>query len=126
MKEQQTLVFVYNAKSGVQHKAMDFLHKAISPATYQCSLCAITYGTFTIKNEWKAFIQSLPIPAAFLYKDEVQTQYPGYQLGYPAILLQSATGLKLLVSSTEMASLELEQLMQLLRERLRQQGILSE
>lgn len=123
MEEQQTLLFVYNARSGAGHKVMDFLHKAVSPATYPCSLCAITYGTFTIKQAWKAFVEGLPLPIEFLYKDEMPARYPQYRSGFPAILLETREDIKLLISPNEMTSLDLEQLMSLLREQLQQQGL---
>jgi hypothetical protein len=123
MEDKQKLIFIYNARSGAGHQVMDFLHKAVSPATYQCSLCAITYGTFTIKSEWKTFIERLPLPVEFLYKDEVIKRYPRYNMGFPAILLQARDKLLLLIGAKEMVALDLEQLMQLLRERLHQQGV---
>lgn len=39
-----TLIFVYNAKSGLISAFGDMVHKIVSPATYPCSLCALTYG----------------------------------------------------------------------------------
>ena len=38
------LLFVYNADGGVVERTLDYLHKLTSPATYSCSLCALTYG----------------------------------------------------------------------------------
>lgn len=48
----------------------DFAHKAISPATYNCNLCALTYGTFARKQEWADYIKSLPLEVEFIYRDE--------------------------------------------------------
>jgi len=42
------LILVNNAKNGVFNKAIDFAHKIVSPQTYECSLCSITYGNFTV------------------------------------------------------------------------------
>ena len=54
-----TLLFVYNADSGLLNSAKDYVHKIISPKTYECNLCAVTFGNFGIKNEWKRFVDSL-------------------------------------------------------------------
>ena len=37
------LVFVYNANAGLVAGMLDSVHKVVSPATYPCSLCAVTY-----------------------------------------------------------------------------------
>ncbi|WP_232221892.1 hypothetical protein [Methanococcoides burtonii] len=46
-----TLIFVYNADSGLINEMKDYVHKIVSPSTYECNLCAITYGNTGIKNE---------------------------------------------------------------------------
>ena len=58
---------VYNAKSGFFNKLSDAAHKAISPSTYQCDLCSLTYGLTSMKTEWKAFITKYDME--FTYKD---------------------------------------------------------
>ncbi len=71
MKNSETeLILVYNADSGFFNIIKDGLHKTISPSTYQCNLCALTYGTVRMKDEWKKFINKLDIPAEFLHRDE--------------------------------------------------------
>ena len=37
----------------------DGLHKVVSLSTYQCNLCALTYGTIRMKDEWKIYIENL-------------------------------------------------------------------
>ena len=64
MKKQQ-LIFVYNAHSDLLSTVTDFAHKLLSPATYSCNLCTLTYGNFTVQKEWKSFIKSLSIKAFF-------------------------------------------------------------
>jgi hypothetical protein len=73
MKDQ--LLFVYNANSDLFSALTDFAHKILSPATYDCHLCALTYGNFTIKQDWKSFIEKLPVETVFLHKDEFEKQY---------------------------------------------------
>ena len=48
-----TLIFVYNADSGLFNTLTDIAHKTFAPETYSCNLCAITFGTFGMRTEWK-------------------------------------------------------------------------
>lgn len=118
--ENKKVLFVYNADSSLEHKVFDFLHKAVSPNTYQCSLCSITYGTFTIKKDWKEFISSLSVPVEFLYRNEFRRYYPGHQINYPAVLLTEDNKVREIIGAKELEQLELEELMKLLQERLKQ------
>jgi hypothetical protein len=70
MKEE--LLFVYNAKSDLFSTVTDFAHKILSQRSYQCQLCALTYGNFSIKQEWKSFIESLPMKTFFLHKENLK------------------------------------------------------
>jgi hypothetical protein len=47
------LIFVYNADSGILNAIKDLIHKNVSPETYPCSLCAVTYDNLGMKREWK-------------------------------------------------------------------------
>lgn len=117
------LIFVYNADSSMEHQVFDFLHKAISPSTYQCSLCSLTYGTFSMRKEWRQYIDSLPLPVEFLYKNQFKRYYKGYQEGFPAVLLLQGKDLRILVSAAEMKNTDLSGLKELLSERMQQQQI---
>ncbi|RDV14945.1 hypothetical protein DXT99_11695 [Pontibacter diazotrophicus] len=83
----QRLQFVYNAKTGLFNKLTDFAHKAISPATYNCNLCALTYGTFAMKQEWAEYIKSLPLEVVFIYRDE--WKFRAAHRDYPLVVLQT-------------------------------------
>jgi hypothetical protein len=83
-KPNQTLLFVYNAEAGFLNKLIDFTHKSLKPSTYPCSLCQLTYGTFSAKPEWNDFIKGLDLKVNFLYKDELGSA--NYEL--PIILLE--------------------------------------
>lgn len=63
---EKTLVFVYNAKNRLFNKLSNFAHKLISPNTYACNLCAITYSEFGMRNEWKVFLNSLNFRVGFI------------------------------------------------------------
>ena len=64
-------VFVYNADGGLWNLLADAAHKVLSPATYPCSLCALTYGPLGMKRTWARFVRTLPGEVVFLHKDEL-------------------------------------------------------
>ena len=65
------LIFVYNARSGVFNSLFDYFYKMISPSTYECSLCRLTYNNYGQVKALKQFIQSLNIPIYFKYSDHL-------------------------------------------------------
>lgn len=69
------LVFVYNARSGLLHAFIDLLHKNLSPRTYPCQLCAVTYNNTGMLPDWKQFARQFPVPVIFLHKDELIEAY---------------------------------------------------
>jgi len=95
------LIFVYNAKSGLFSKITDFAHKIVSPKTYNCSLCSITYGNTSIHSEWAEFIKSLNIPVKFMYKDTFKITYPNIFSDYPVIYLSNENNMVKLLSAAE-------------------------
>lgn len=118
---QPTLILVYNADGGLLSAASDMVHKIVSPATYPCSLCALTYGAVAVRKEWRAFLADRGLPVLFLYRDEFRTDLDRRGLPLPAILLADASGgpPQVLVSAEELEALSgLEALMALLAERL--------
>ena len=64
----------------------DALHKAISPATYPCSLCAVTYGAVSMRGAWRSFLESLPNARRFYHRDDFAADFPGFEVALPAIL----------------------------------------
>lgn len=85
---EKELIFIYNAKSGFFNKATDFAHKIVSPKTYNCGLCAITYGSFSIHKEWSDFLSTLDISITFLYKNDFVKKFPNISTKYPAVFLK--------------------------------------
>ncbi len=69
--QEGTLLFVYNADSGLFNTVTDIAHKIFSPSTYQCDLCALTHGYFQVRGPWKAFIEGLGVPCEFLHRDQI-------------------------------------------------------
>ena len=82
------IVFVYNANSGLMNTVLDIGHKIISPDTYECNLCAITYGVLTDNKEWKAFRESSKDELEFLHKDEFEEKYQQVR-DYPIVLVSN-------------------------------------
>jgi hypothetical protein len=83
-----TLVFVYNADSGVFNLLSDIAHKIFSPQTYACNLCAITHSNFGMKDEWREYLDSLDTPLEFLHADELKAAYKIENAKLPAIFLK--------------------------------------
>lgn len=97
---QQQLIFVYNANGDLFSTVTDFAHKILSPSTYDCHLCALTYGNFSEKEEWRSFIKSFDIKTSIIYKDEFVKQYKN-QAELPAIFMQSENQLQQIISKEE-------------------------
>ena len=94
------LLFVYNANSDLFSSVTGFAHKIISPQTYNCSLCLLTYGNLTMKQEWKSFLAALPAEKTFLHKDEFESQYK-QSFGLPAIFYLKENRPVVLMTSDE-------------------------
>jgi len=80
------LLMVYNADQALFSSLTDFAHKIISPDTYQCNLCKLTYGNVSMHREWKHFLASLDRDIEFLHRDELVHRYPDFNTPLPAIL----------------------------------------
>ena len=80
------LVFIYNARSGKLNALADTAHKLLSPSTYPCSLCALTYSTFTENKIWKTFRNESNLTLEFYHKDVFESLFPSVRMMYPAIL----------------------------------------
>lgn len=116
----QRLLFVYNADGGLLPSLKDMFHKLLSPATYPCSLCAVTYGATSMRPEWKDFVRSLPVPVTFLHRDEFERDYPEVRSPrLPAAFAVAESGeLSPFIQAEEMDATDLNGLMALVRARL--------
>ena len=123
--EDKELIFIYNAKSGLVNEMIDFAHKIVSPETYDCNLCAISYGTFTKKKRWSNYINSLPIKSTFTYKDKISALKKGLSsLKFPTIIIRDGVELNEIISRNEINSIKnINQLISLLNERLDENGM---
>ena len=102
-KRKETLMFVYNAETGLYNKLIDFAHKSLKPSTYSCSLCQLTYGHFSAKPEWTQFLGTLGLDVKFLYKDELKDS--DYE--YPIVLLEDDKGIaSVLIDNERLQAIE--------------------
>jgi hypothetical protein len=105
--------FVYNAKSGLFNQLTDAAHKAISPNTYECNLCKLTYGLTSMKKQWKAFIKNYDIE--FTYKNKIKVKET------PAVYDEQ---LMLVISSKEISACkDVQELQSLVAGRLKKKEI---
>lgn len=103
------LLFVYNANSGKTSSFLDALHKAVSPKTYPCNLCCITFGIFKEDPTWKKFREASDLSMEFLHLDEFRKGYAskfGYKFTFPIVLSISQNELQIYVSTEELNSLK--------------------
>ena len=123
IENESELIFIYNAKSGIVNEFLDFAHKIISPSTYNCNLCAISYGNFTMKKKWSDYISSLPVRSIFTYKDKV-SEYGYNNIELPSIIFRNGSRSKVIISSEEINKLKkIDQLINILSDRLKGQGM---
>lgn len=95
------LVFVYNADSGLVNTLLDIGHKIVSPQTYNCNLCALTHSTFSIRSEWKDFIEQLGVPVEFLHRDELSRQHDIHGVALPAVFRKTDGRLQELINRNQ-------------------------
>lgn len=100
------LILVYNADSGVLNMVKDAVWKVVRPATYPCSLCALTYGWVSMHGQWRRFLDGLPHTKVFHHKDDFAVAFPGVAVALPAVLLaQGDSAPQVLVSASELDAL---------------------
>jgi hypothetical protein len=114
MTEEHKLLFVYNAESGgVFTGFKDTLHKTFRKSTYQCNLCAVTFGAVGMKKEWKNYVDDLNVPVEFnkkkdkfkfefLHRDEFEEKYMVENAKFPSAYLYDGIALQLFISQEEM------------------------
>jgi len=101
----QKLIFIYNADSGFRNAIIDGAHKIISPGTYECQLCEITFGAFKEREVWKKFRKETEIEMEFLHRDEFRKEYAskfGHKFTYPITLVVTEMGLEVFISTKEL------------------------
>ena len=99
-KMEKELLFVYNANSGMMNAINDYFHKVISPKTYECNLCTLTYDMLGMKSEWKKAIEKTRIKTTFLHKDELAERY-SLSFELPVVLLKKGDKIVVLISAEQ-------------------------
>jgi hypothetical protein len=105
----QKLIFIYNADSGLRNTIVDSAHKILSPDTYTCSLCDITFGAFKENSVWKKFRKEANLDMQFLHKDEFNKTYAskfGYKFTFPIVLAESDTVFDVFIKTEELNNLD--------------------
>ncbi|UII80706.1 GTPase [Flagellimonas sp. CMM7] len=108
-KDLPKLLFIYNANSGARNAILDSMHKVLSPATYDCNLCDITFGVVSENKTWKKFRQANKQEMIFLHKDEFAKKYAskfGHKFTFPIILVEGEHGLEIVISTEELNQLK--------------------
>lgn len=105
----QSLIFVYNANSGAVNSFLNTAHKIVSPETYVCNLCALTFGNFKENTTWKNFREQPDFEMLFLHKDEFLKQYrskclPKYD--FPVILVNVDNQVEVFMDATALNEIE--------------------
>lgn len=96
------MVLVYNAWGGIYPGLVDFIHKEVFPKTYPCNLCYQTFGTFSMKEEWRQYIDSLPLDIIELHKENFQRKYTPEDIELPVILIGNGKNVQVLFSAVEL------------------------
>jgi len=113
-----SLIFVYNADSGFVNALLDSAHKLISPQTYQCKLCAISYSYFGMRKKWKQFITKIGIPVKFYHRDEFIKHYPKQNVKLPAIFYVNNHRLTIYMSANDINNCQsIDELMEAIKKR---------
>ena len=127
---EKKLIFVFNANSGGKWAGFkDSLHKTFKKSTYECNLCAVTYGFFGQKKEWKSFVDELEVPIEqvkkdkftfeFLHKDEFYEKYNMEDAKFPIAYLDNGKELTVFISQEEMNNIkEIDELEELVNKRI--------
>lgn len=105
----KSLIFVYNAHSDAKNQWIDFAHKILKPSTYDCSLCALTFGKLTEKRSWKKFRTNASIEMKFLHKDEFEKQFSSKFLpkyNFPIVFYQNHYDLETLLHHKQINQFE--------------------
>lgn len=112
------LFFVYNANKGLANKVMDGLHKVVSPSTYACDLCAITYGPVSMRKQWKAFLDASKVPTRFYYTNNIPEEFD-LNWEYPVVLRYENSSVSCILDRQDFAAInDLDEFIVLLKQKV--------
>lgn len=101
----EKLIFIYNSNSGKRNALLDTIHKLVSPNTYDCNLCDITFGVFTENTSWRKFRSDSKLAMEFLHKDDYLKKYKSkfnYKFTFPIVLAEHSDSLSVFISTEEL------------------------
>ena len=105
IEKKEKLIFIYNASDDILSVSFDFIHKIISPSTYQCSLCKITYGNVSMHEKWKDYINSSNFDIQFLYKNNYLEYYKDLNVEeFPVAYKYNGNSYEIFISKLEFDS----------------------
>lgn len=99
------LILVYNAKSGFINSSIDFIHKIVSPNSYDCSLCKLTHGKTKEKEVWRNFLNQTDLKISVLHIDEFEERFLT-SYNYPVIVREDDDQLKVIMNKEELKQLK--------------------
>ena len=105
----EKLIFIYNANSGKHNALLDTMHKIVSPNTYNCNLCDITFGLFTENKTWRKFRETSKVEMVFLHKDEYLKKYKSKfnnKFTFPIVLAEHLESLSVFINTDELNKLK--------------------
>ena len=102
MDHDKKLIFIYNADSGAINLVKDFWKKIFKPSSYVCNLCMQTFGAFSMKKDWKSFVNNLNFDVEFLHRDEFELKYGITDAKYPSTYLFKDGSIELIINDEEM------------------------
>ena len=106
--KKRDFIFIYNAKGGKWNSTIDLVHKYISPHTYKCSLCKITFNV-GMKKKWKKFIENSPHSFIFLHKEDlVEHNLKRFEKELPLCLEKENGEYDIVITATKMKKLKNE------------------
>ena len=112
------LIFVYNAESGILNGLKDLWVKTVAPRSYDCQLCAVTYGFTGMRREWRDFVGDLGRDVTFLHRDELAARFGLENVALPAVYTLEGGTPRLWLSAAELrACPTLEALMARVKQR---------
>jgi len=116
----EKLIFIYNASDDLISVSFDFIHKIVSPSTYQCSLCKITYGNVSMHDKWKEYIYNSNYDFEFLYKNNYLEYYKGLNIKeFPVAYKYNGNSYDVFISKKEFDSCnDLDSLIQIVNQKL--------
>ena len=104
LRSSDTIIFVYNADSGLFNLLSDMAHKVISPETYNCQLCMLTHGHLGMREQWHKYLETLDTKIEFLHRDEFIKKHPDHNAELPALFFSREGVTELFISATTIAS----------------------